>query len=321
FVQSGRSHRAVAAICADLPKLVQAHLDRAGVKATAGPGVRPLFCRVRYVHDDAEPLVSIVIPTKNQLALLKRCVETVLRVTTYQNYEILIVDKAGEIGGRIRVLRYPGPFNFSAMNNRAMKDARGDYICLLNNDTAPLDPEWLSEMMQHARRPEVGAVGAKLFYPDGRVQHGGVILGIGWGSPADHPYNGAPGDSLGYWGRLQVQQDFSAVTAACMVTRRALYEELGGLDEEKFAVCFNDVDYCLRVREKGHLVVWTPYARLLHETSASLRGHVEDKADQEKVERFAREKINMYERWMPVIAFDPAYNRNLTSTVLGFTTE
>jgi len=338
FVQSGRSHRAVTAICADLPKLVQAHLDRAGVKATAGPGVRPLFCRVRYVHDDAEPLVSIVIPTKNQLALLKRCVETVLRVTTYQNYEILIVDngstsqdaidylqliedKAGEIGGRIRVLRYPGPFNFSAMNNRAMKDARGDYICLLNNDTAPLDPEWLSEMMQHARRPEVGAVGAKLFYPDGRVQHGGVILGIGWGSPADHPYNGAPGDSLGYWGRLQVQQDFSAVTAACMVTRRALYEELGGLDEEKFAVCFNDVDYCLRVRQKGHLVVWTPYARLLHETSASLRGHVEDKADQEKVERFAREKINMYERWMPVIAFDPAYNRNLTSTVLGFTTE
>src|SRR6185312_12054958 len=130
--------------------------------------------RPRRRQGDGGPLVSIVIPTKNQLALLKRCVETVLRVTTYQNYEILIVDngstsqdaidylqliedKAGEIGGRIRVLRYPGPFNFSAMNNRAMKDARGDYICLLNNDTAPLDPEWLSEMMQHARRPEVGA--------------------------------------------------------------------------------------------------------------------------------------------------------------------
>lgn len=338
FIQSGRSHRPVAAICADLPKLVQAHLDRSGVKATAGPGVRPLFCRVRYVHDGPEPLVSIVIPTKNQLALLKRCVETVLRVTTYENYEIIIVDngstshdaidylrlieeKAGEIGGRLRVMRHPGPFNFSAMNNRAMAEARGEYVCLLNNDTAPLDPDWLSEMMQHARRPEVGAVGAKLFYPDGRVQHGGVILGIGWGSPADHPYNGAPGDSLGYWGRLQVQQDFSAVTAACMVTRRALYEELGGLDEEKFAVCFNDVDYCLRVREKGYLVVWTPYARLLHETSASLRGHVEDKNDKEKVERFAREKINMYERWMKLIAFDPAYNRNLTSTVLGFTTE
>lgn len=338
FIQSGRSQRAVAAICADLPKLVQAHLDRAGVQATAGPGVRPLFCRVRYAHDGADPLVSIVIPTKNQLALLKRCVETVLRVTTYENYEIIIVDngstsqdaidylkliedKEGEIGARLRVLRHPGIFNFSAMNNRAIKEARGEYVCLLNNDTAPLEPDWLSEMMQHARRPEVGAVGAKLFYPDGRVQHGGVILGIGWGSPADHPYNGMQGDSLGYWGRLQVQQDFSAVTAACMVTRRSLYEELGGLDEEKFAVCFNDVDYCLRVRDKGYLVVWTPYAKMLHETSASLRGHVEDRADQEKIDRFAREKINMYERWMPRIAFDPAYNRNLTSTVLGFTTE
>ncbi|MGH6981840.1 MAG: glycosyltransferase, partial [Stellaceae bacterium] len=338
FVQSGRSHRPVAAICADLPKLVQAHLDRAGVKATAGPGVRPLFCRVRYAHEGADPLVSIVIPTKNQLPLLKRCVETVLRTTSYENYEIIIVDngstsqdaidylraieeKAGEIGSRLRVMRQPGPFNFSAMNNRAVTEARGDYICLLNNDTAPLDADWLSELMQHARRPEVGVVGAKLFYPDGRVQHGGVILGIGWGSPADHPYNGAPGDSFGYWGRLQVQQDFSAVTAACMVTRRSIYEELGGLDEEKFAVCFNDVDYCLRVREKGHLVVWTPYARLLHETSASLRGHVEDKATKEKVDRFQREKIHMYERWMPAIAFDPAYNRNLTSTMLGFTTE
>ena len=249
YTQSGRSLRPVAAICGDLPKLVQAHLDRIGVKATAEPGARPLFCRVRYAHDGAEPLVSIVIPTKNQLPLLKRCVETVLRITKYENYEILIVDngstsqdaieylraieeKAAEIGSRLRVLRHPGPFNFSAMNNHAVREARGAYICLLNNDAAPLDGDWLTEMMQHARRPEVGVVGAKLFYPDGRVQHGGVILGIGWGSPADHPYNGVPGNSLGYWGRLQVQQDFSAVTAACMVTRRSLYDELRGLDEE-----------------------------------------------------------------------------------------
>ncbi len=339
FTQSGRSLRPVAAICGDLPKLVQAHLDRIGVKATAEPGARPLFCRVRYAHDGAEPLVSIVIPTKNQLPLLKRCVETVLRITKYENYEILIVDngstsqdaieylraieeKAAEIGSRLRVLRHPGPFNFSAMNNHAVREARGAYICLLNNDAAPLDGDWLTEMMQHARRPEVGVVGAKLFYPDGRVQHGGVILGIGWGSPADHPYNGVPGNSLGYWGRLQVQQDFSAVTAACMVTRRSLYDELRGLDEESFAVCFNDVDYCLRAREKGYLVVWTPYAKLLHETSASLRSNaVEDKALKEKADRFIREKGNMYERWMPTIAFDPAYNRNLTSTQLGFAVE
>jgi O-antigen biosynthesis protein len=338
FNQSGRSHRPVAEICTDLPRLVQAHLDRMGVKGKAEQGFRPLFCRVRYEHDGPKPLVSIVIPTKNQLALLKRCVETVLRITEYENYEVIIVDngstshdaieylrlideKVAEIGTRLRVLRHPGAFNFSAMNNHAVREARGEYVCLLNNDAAPLDGEWLAEMMQHARRPEVGVVGAKLFYPNGRIQHGGVILGIGWGSAADHPYNGAPGDAMGYWGRLQAQQDFSAVTAACMVTRRSLYQELGGLDEEAFAVCFNDVDYCLRVRQKGYLVAWTPYAKMLHETSASLRSTVEDKGTKEKGERFAREKGEMYRRWMPMIAFDPAYNRNLTSTLLGFTTE
>jgi GT2 family glycosyltransferase len=339
FTQSGRSHRPMVAICGDLPKLVQAHLDRLGVKATAEPGQRPLLCRVRYAHEGAEPLVSIVVPTKNQLPLLKRCVETVLRVTTYENYEIIVIDngstshdaleylgqieqKEAEIGSRLRVLRHPGPFNFSAMNNCAVRAARGDYICLLNNDAAPLEGDWLTEMMQHARRPEVGAVGAKLFYPDGHIQHAGVIMGIGWGSPADHPYNGAPRDAIGYWGRLQAQQDFSAVTAACMVTRRSIYEELNGLDENAFAVAYNDVDYCLRVREKGYLVVWTPHARLVHEASASQRSdRVETQTLKEKNARFAREKAAMYARWMPQIAFDPAYNRNLTSTLLGFVTE
>lgn len=339
FVESGRTRRPVTEICADLPKVVQSHLDRLGVKARTEIGARPLFCRVRYDHDGPEPLVSIVIPTKNQLPFLKRCVETVLRITSYQNYEIIIVDngsnshdaleyleliegKLDEIGGRLRVLRHPGPFNFAAMNNRAVREAaRGEYICLLNNDTAPLDADWLSEMMDHARRPEVGVVGAKLTYPDGRIQHGGVILGINWGSPADHPYNGLPGDSLGYWGRLQVQQDFSAVTAACMVTRRALYDELGGLDEEAFAVNFNDVDYCLKARAAGYLVTWTPYAHLLHEASVSQRGQIEAKTAEQKKERFARERASMFARWMPTIAFDPAYNRNLTATNLGFAIE
>jgi GT2 family glycosyltransferase len=340
FTQSGRSHRPVAAICADLPKLVQAHLDRLGINATAEPGARPLFCRVRYRHAGPEPLVSIVIPTKNQLDFLKRCVETVLRITSYENYEVIIVDngsnaydaleylkliedKEPEIGSRLRVLRHPGAFNFSAMNNRTVREAaRGDYICLLNNDAAPLEADWLTEMMQHARRPEVGVVGAKLFYPDGRIQHGGVILGIGWGSPADHPFCGAPGDAAGYWGRLQVEQEYSAVTAACMVTRRALYERLDGLDENAFAVAYNDVDYCLRVREAGYLVVWTPYAKLMHESSASLLSdRVETTSLEQKNARFVREKLAMYTRWMPKIAFDPAYNRNLTSNYLGFTFE
>ena len=248
---SGRSRRPAEAICADMSRIVQAHLDRQGVAAIAEQGVPAHTCRVRYRHDGADPLVSIIVPTKNQLAMLKRCVESVLKLTEYQNYELIIVDngsderdacdylqsiedKHADIGSRIRVLRHPGPFNFSAINNRAVRErAQGEYICLLNNDAAPLDAAWLGEMMELARRPDVGVVGAKLTYPDGRLQHGGVILGVGYGSPADHPYNGEPGNAIGYWGRLMVPQDFSAVTAACCVTRRAVWEAVGGLDEEK----------------------------------------------------------------------------------------
>jgi GT2 family glycosyltransferase len=336
---SGRSKRAIEAICADMPCVVQAHLDRLGIDATAEPGQQSSFCCVRYRHEGPEPLVSIIVPTKNQLKFLKRCVESVLQRTVYQNYELIVVDngstdadacdylqriedKFDEIGSRIRVLRHPGAFNFSAMNNRAVREAaRGEYICLLNNDAAPLDGVWLGEMMSLARRADIGAVGAKLLYPDGRVQHAGVILGVGWGSPADHPFNGEPESVFGYWGRLQVVQDFSAVTAACMVTRRSVYDEVGGLDEETFAVAYNDVDYCLKVREAGYLVTWTPLARLLHETSASIRADVEGKAVQEKIARFARERMAMYQRWMPRIAFDPAYNRNLSSQGWGFAAE
>jgi GT2 family glycosyltransferase len=336
---SGRSKRPIEAICADMPMVVQAHLDRLSVPGGAEPGAQPHFCRVRYRHEGPEPLVSIIIPTKNQLSFLKRCVESVLQKTSYQNYELIIVDngsteadacgylqgiedKFAEIGSRIRVLRHPGGFNFSALNNRAVREvALGEYICLLNNDAAPLDGEWLSEMISLARRPDVGAVGAKLLYPDGSIQHGGVILGVGWGSPAEHPFNREPESSFGYWGRLQVVQNFSAVTAACLVTRRWVYDEVGGLDEETFAVAYNDVDYCLRVQEAGYLVAWTPFARLLHEASASLRTHVEGKAVQEQNARFAREKLAMYARWMPRIARDPAYNRNLSSHGLGFAVE
>jgi len=336
---SGRSRRPVADICADLPKIVQAHLDRSGIVATAQPGVLTHTCRVQYRHAGPDPLVSIIVPTKNQLSLLKRCVETVLQITEYQNYELIIVDngsdendareylqriedKGDEIGSRIRVVRHPGGFNFAAMNNRTVREAaHGEYICLLNNDAAPLEGAWLTEMMALARRPDVGVVGAKLFYPDGRLQHGGVILGVGWGSPADHPHIGEPGNTFGYWGRMQVVQDLSAVTAACLLSPRTVYEQVGGLDEETFAVAYNDVDYCLKVREAGRLVVWTPFARLLHEANASLRSEVKGKTVDEKNARFAREQLAMYRRWMPRIAFDPAYNRNLSSFAFGFAVE
>jgi GT2 family glycosyltransferase len=336
---SGRSKRPVAAICSDMPKLVQAHLDRLGIAADAEPGTQPYFCRVRYRHDGPEPLVSIIVPTRDQLPLLQRCIETVLKITEYQNYELIIVDNGStnadacaylkniedrfsEIGSRVRVLRHPGAFNFSAMNNRAAREsARGDYLCLLNNDAAPLEGNWLGEMMSLARRPEVGAVGAKLFYADGRIQHGGVILGVGYGAPAEHPHNGDPGNTFGYWGRLQVVQNFSAVTAACLVTRRSVYEAVNGLDEEAFAVAFNDIDYCLRVGAAGYLIAWTPFARLLHDGSASLRSNVEKKTNADSTARFQRERLAMYQRWMPRIAFDPAYNRNLSSLGFGFAVE
>ncbi|MGH7038223.1 MAG: glycosyltransferase, partial [Stellaceae bacterium] len=336
---SGRSKRPVAEICADMPRLVQAHLDRLGVAATAESGAQPYFCRVHYRHAGPEPLVSIIVPTRDQFPLLQRCVETVLKLTEYQNYELIVVDngsteaeacaylqnienRVAEIGGRIRVLHHPGEFNYAAMNNRAVREAaRGEYLCLLNNDAAPLEGDWLGEMMMLARRPEVGIVGAKLSYADGRIQHGGVILGVGYGSPADHPYNGDPGNASGYWGRLHVVQDFSAVTAACLVTRRAIWEEMQGLDEDVFAVAYNDVDYCLRVGAAGYLVVWTPYARLLHDGSASLRGNVEKKESTDSAARFQRERAAMYRRWMPLIAYDPAYNRNLSSLGFGFAVE
>jgi GT2 family glycosyltransferase len=336
---SGRSRRPAEAICADMAKIVEAHLDRQGIAATVEQGVPAHICQVRYRHAGPEPLVSIIVPTKNQLAMLKRCVETVLKLTDYENYELIIVDNGSdeadscaylqaiednyaEIGSRIRVLRHPGPFNFSALNNRAVREsAQGEYLCLLNNDAAPLDAAWLGEMMALARRPDVGVVGARLTYPDGRLQHGGVILGVGYGVPADHPYNGEPGNAIGYWGRLLVTQNFAAVTAACCVTRRTIWDALGGLDEASFAVCYNDVDYCLRVREAGYLVVWTPHARLLHDTSVSQRANVEHKAVEERNARFTREKLAMFGKWMPQIAFDPAYNRNLSSFGFGFAVE
>jgi GT2 family glycosyltransferase len=336
---SGRSRRSADEICADMPKIVQAHLDRLGIAATAEPSVPAHTCRVRYRHDGPDPLVSIIVPTKNQAAMLKRCVESVLKLTSYDNYELIIVDngsdeaeacaylqsiedKLAEIGSRIRVLRAPGPFNFSGLNNRAVREcAQGDYLCLLNNDAAPLDAAWLGEMMELARRPDVGVVGAKLTYPDGRLQHAGVILGVGNGAPAEHPYNGDPANAMGYWGRLLVPQDFSAVTAACCVIRRSLWDELGGFDEDSFAVSYNDVDFCLRAREAGYLVVWTPRARLLHEASASQRARVEGKAIAAHNARFAGERLAMYRKWMRQIAFDPAYNRNLSSMGTGFSVE
>lgn len=339
LVGSGRTRRPIQEIIAEGPRAVAAHLQRLGIDATVESGAVPTQFRVRYRHAGPDPLVSIIIPTRDRLHLLKECVETLLAKTSYANYEIIIIDndstardareyldlieaRRGEIASRLRVIRHPGPFNFSAMNNRAVREeARGEYVCLLNNDTAIIEPDWLSEMMMHARRPDVGIVGAKLHFPNHTIQHGGVIMGVGWGAPADHPYIGQPPNAPGYWGRLTAVQDFSAVTGACLLTRRALYEEVGGLDAEVLHDNYQDIDYCLKVRRAGYLVVWTPYARLMHESGVSRRDRARKEPTAEQRARLNRERDAMYDRWMPVIAFDPAYNPNLSSVGTGFDIE
>ncbi len=309
--------------------VVSEHLDRLGVPHTMQEGVLPGFNRIRYDYPE-QPLVSILVPTKDQLALLQRCVETLLEKTAYSNYELLIIDNASEteeakawLAGieqlnseQIRVVRYPGPFNFSAINNAAAAVARGEYLVLLNNDTAILREDWLDELLNHARRPEVGIVGAKLLFPSGHIQHAGVVLGLS--GPADHPFLGDAGDSAGYMQRLLVAQNYSAVTAACLIIRKEVYDAVGGLDEVVFKVSYNDVDLCLKVREAGYLSVWTPYSVLLHEGSVSQKSGVETLAQEQKLKRFRSEQAAMYQKWLPLLARDPAYNQNLTLANKGF---
>jgi GT2 family glycosyltransferase len=282
---------------------------------------------------DVTPLVSIIVPTKDQLALLDRCLDTLMKQTQYPAFEVIVVDNDSqtaearnylarlEAGAdpRIRVLRHPGAFNFSAMNNRAAAIANGAYLLLLNNDTEVVDRYWLNTLMRHAVRSEVGVVGPLLVFPDGRIQHAGVVLGLS--GPAEHPFSGADPEAPSYLGRAQLQQNYSAVTGACLLTRASLYRQLGGLDETRFAVSYNDIDYCLRVREAGYQIVWTPLTRLIHVSSASQLSAVEQSANADKFARFAGERMAFYRQWAHLIASDPAYNPNLSRRGEAFTVE
>ncbi len=312
----------------DEEAVIGEHLRRRGYAHARVTCVQARQYRIEYGHED-QPLVSIIVPTKDQLPMLRRCVESLLEQTRYPHYELLIVDNRSEDAAarawldgvvamddeRVRVLSYPHPFNFSAINNMAAREARGDYLVLLNNDTAVLDPGWLDALLNHAQRPEVGIVGAKLLYPDGRIQHAGVVLGLR--GPAEHVFSGDPRDAQGYMQRLRLDQNYSAVTAACLMIRKAVYEAVGGMDEQAFAVSYNDVDLCLKAGAAGYLTVWTPHAVLLHEGSVSQR-QVDDAAHARKLARFTAEQDALYARWLPQIARDPAYNPNLSLTGRGF---
>ncbi|WP_337244467.1 glycosyltransferase family 2 protein [Luteimonas sp. gir] len=260
---------------------------------------------------------DIVIPTRDRVELLSACVDSILALTSGVDYEIVVVDNGSSQpktlayldrlreDGRIRVIRDESPFNYSALNNRAVADSTADVVVLLNNDIEIVDGTWLRELAAHACRPEIGAVGAKLLYPDGSLQHAGVILGVE--GVAAHAYPGFPRSHPGQFGRALAAQRMSAVTAACLAVRRSVFDEVGGLDP-RLAVAFNDVDFCLRVREAGYSNLWLPWVWMYHHESAS-RGQ-EDSP--EKIARFASEVGSMKARWGDVLVSDPAYNPNLS---------
>lgn len=300
------------------------HLARRQVAATLSP-VPGDHWRVRYALPDPAPLVTLIIPTRDRLALTRTCVESILAKTTYPRYEILILDNESvepatlawfaEVSARdprVKVLRYPHPFNYSAMNNFGVQHAAGDVVGLLNNDLEVITPGWLEEMVSHAIRPEIGAVGAMLYYPDDRIQHAGVILGLG--GVANHAFYRYPRGTHGYFNRARLVQNFSAVTGACLVIRKAVFTQVGGLNATDLAIAFNDIDFCLRVRAAGYRNLWTPFAELYHHESAS-RGTEDTPAKQA---RFAREVDYMRRTWGPVLDADPAYNPNFSLEIEGF---
>lgn len=292
------------------------HLARTGVRANVVP-LSPGCFRLCYALPETPPLVSIIIPTRNAGPLLRRCVESVLSKSTYPCYELVVVDNQSTDTDvlaylsdladrpRVRVLRYDRPFNFSAINNFAARQAHGKVLCLLNNDTEVITPDWMEEMVGRLMQEGVGVVGAKLYYPDGCVQHAGDAVGPS--GCADHLHSMIERDAPGYCNRAIVAQELSAVTAACLVTWKELYEQLGGLDEANLRVAFNDVDYCLRVQEEGYRIIWTPHAELYHHESAS-RG-ADDSP--EKGKRTRREADFMRRRWRGRMEHDPYYNPNL----------
>jgi len=362
------------------------YVDKASIKALRDAGerrkenwkVRKGFAtcsfRVKRQINDKKK-VAIIIPFRDKVELLKKCVESILKKTDYPNYELVLVDNESKeketleylkkvldprvkpeddntsrvgssqrptVGSelnsepedsrnrgslprrqagrfnleptpRVRVLKYSHPFNFSAINNWAVKQTDAPWVLFLNNDITAINRGWLSAMVEHVQRSEVGAVGAKLLYPNGKIQHAGVILGIGKFKDksfgvAGHSHKYYPKGSHGYFEQIDLIRDYSAVTAACLLTRKDVFERVGGFDEKVFQVAWNDIDFCLRLRGKGYLVVYTPYAQLYHYESIS-RGLDTSGG---KMERFHRECEIMYDRWSKVLARDPYYNSNLS---------
>lgn len=304
------------------------HLTKLGYRNFEIESTRAFATIFRIKYElTSRPLVSIIIPNKDHVDDLSRCVESIINLSTYDNYEIVIVENNSETAEirtyyeeisrhpRVQVVEYKGDFNYSKINNFGVQYAKGEYLLLLNNDTEVINPDWMEELLMYAMRKDVGVVGAKLYYPDKTIQHAGIVIGLGAHRTAGHTHYRIPEANVGYMGRLCYAQDVTAVTGACMMVSKALYEELGGLDES-FTVALNDVDFCLRVREKGLLNIFTPFAELYHYESKS-RGS--DKKD-ERALRYQQESDRFRVKWADVLAKgDPYYNPNFSLDHSDFT--
>lgn len=299
-------------------RAIQGNLARSGYgDARVGHTADYGFYEVHYPVQ-GEPLVSVIIPNKDQADTLRTCIESIEKRSAYQNYELLIVENGSreeqtfayyrelEKKKNCRILTWEKGFNYSAINNFAVREAAGEYLLFLNNDVEVIAPGWMEELLGNCQRREVGIVGAKLYYPDDTIQHAGIIIGIG--GIAGHAFLGMKRSRTGYLHKASIQMDYSAVTAACMMMKRSVFEQIGGF-EEKLSVAFNDVDLCLRTGEAGYLVVYNPRAELYHYESKS-RGSEDSK---EKIRRFQGEIEFMRTRWSGILkAGDPCYNKNLT---------
>ncbi|WP_353048350.1 glycosyltransferase family 2 protein [Halomonas sp. ISL-56] len=298
---------------------VAQHLEACGQIAEVTPGLLPGTQRIRWPMPSPEPLVSLLVPTRDGVDILRPCVDAILDRTDYTHFELLILDNQStcketlayldEVAARdsrVKVLSWNAPFNYSSINNYGADHARGSVIGLINNDVEPIDGQWLSEMVEQVSRPDIGCVGAKLYYPNDTIQHGGVILGLG--GLAGHAHRFFQRDEDGYMGRLKVAQNLSAVTAACLLLRKEVFDAVNGLNEKDLAVAYNDVDLCIKAREAGYRNLWTPFAELYHHESIS-RG-----ADDtpEKRARWLSEFAYMRKTWGELLDSDPAYNPNLT---------
>ncbi len=297
------------------------HLRRHGFEhfqITSTRAFETIF-KIRY-QIIGSPLISIIIANKDHTEDLKRCITSILGKSTYENFEIIVVENNSteraifdyyeelKENEKIRVITFEGEFNYSAVNNLGARHARGEYLLLLNNDTQVITVNWMEELLMYAQRSDVGAAGGKLYYANKTIQHAGVVLGLGAHRTAGHSHYGQHRDNLGYMGRLCYAQDVSAVTGACLMVKKSLFEEVGGLDEG-FAISLNDVDFCLKLREKGYLNVFTPFAELYHLESVS-RG-LDDGG--EKAERYNQESERFREKWKEVLrAGDPYYNPNFS---------